>query len=740
MAYDIGPKIGMDGESEFRKQLNNINTALKTLDTEMKKVTSEFQDNAQGQDALIAKNKVLTKSITEQEKKIEEVKRALAFATSEYGGASNQALKWQQVLNRSEATLNDLTSELRQNEKALQEMETGLRDVETGARKMDAAIDSVDGSKFQQLSKAADGVANKISGISKAAAGLSAAVVALVPTTQEFRRDLSFLEQNAKQVGVGMGAAEKAFKTFNAISGETDSSIEGVSNLLQAGFTESNLQIAVEGLAGAASRFPDTLKIEGLADGLQETLATGEAIGPFAELLDRVGIGADNFSEDLAQCTTEAEKQNLVLETLAKAGLTDSYDAWRKNNKELVDYENAMLDMKGALSDLAVTIAPIITEVAKIGTELLDKFNALPKSIQAVAAVLVLLAAAASPTLSFVGKLGGAMQGLSKSAAAIGPKLAGMGAALSAAAGPILIAVAAIGALIAAFAALWKTNEDFRDNVLALWEQIKTVFSGILEQIKGIITAFVELVNAIWNQFGDEIMAVVGAVINYIVPIITNAMNLIKGIIETVTAIIKGDWSGAWESAKSVVSAAAELIKARVQGAFGALAGIIRSVGGSIGSAVQGAFQSAISYITSLPERALQWGRDFVQGLINGITQKLNALISSVSGLAGKIRSYLHFSRPDVGPLREYEKWMPDFVEGLARGIKMNLPKIETAADMLASTLAIENPVDKIVQTAQMQINNQIDYNKLAGLMNQGIYIEGRQIGRALREAGVVVG
>lgn len=407
MAYDIGPKIGMDGEAEFRKQLRNINTALKTLDTEMKKVTSEFRDNAQGQDALIAKNRVLTKSVQQQEQKIKEVKDALAFATTEYGEASNEAMRWQQVLNRSEAALNDLKAEIRENDQALEEMAMGFRDAETGARKMDAALDGIDGdaSKLKRLGNAADDLADRLAGVSKGAAALGGAIVGAVPATQEFRRDLSFLEQNAKQVGVGMGVAEKAFKTFNEVSGETDSAIEGVSNLLQAGFTESNLQIAVEGLAGAATRFPDTLKIEGLADGLQETLATGKAIGPFAELLDRVGIGADNFSKDLEKCTTQAQKQNLVLETLAKAGLTDSYKGWKKSNKELTDYENTMLDAQMALSDLATTVAPLVTSVAKNLTTLVKEFNKLPKPAQAAAGGLVGLTAVASPTISAVGKL-----------------------------------------------------------------------------------------------------------------------------------------------------------------------------------------------------------------------------------------------------------------------------------------------------------------------------------------------
>ena len=63
MAIDIGPKIGLDGEKEFRTQLNQVNTAIKTLSTEMKKVSSEFQENENSQEALRQKNEVLNKTI-----------------------------------------------------------------------------------------------------------------------------------------------------------------------------------------------------------------------------------------------------------------------------------------------------------------------------------------------------------------------------------------------------------------------------------------------------------------------------------------------------------------------------------------------------------------------------------------------------------------------------------------------------------------------------------------------------
>ena len=213
------------------------------------------------------------------------------------------------------------------------------------------------------------------------------------------------MEQNAKSSGVGIEKTTEAFKTFNAVSGETDSSVEATSNLLQAGFTKSNLQQAVEGLSGAYQRFPDTLKIESLADSLQETLATGSATGQFGELLDRLGIGADNFSKKLANCKTEAEKQDLALKTLADAGLNDTYKAWQENNKEMVDYENAMFDLQQALTDLGTSVAPVVSEFAEIASKGLNAFNKLPKPIKTVSLTLTGLTAVSSPVLKGIGSI-----------------------------------------------------------------------------------------------------------------------------------------------------------------------------------------------------------------------------------------------------------------------------------------------------------------------------------------------
>lgn len=163
----------------------------------------------------------------------------------------------------------------------------------------------------------------------------------------------------------------------------------------------------------------------------------------------------------------------------------------------------------------------------------------------------------------------------------------------------------------------------------------------------------------------------------------------------------------------------------------------IQSKFSTITSVVKGAFSGAIQYIKSLPEQAIKWGKDFVNGLVNGIKSKINSVVSAVSGIASKIKSYLHFSRPDVGPLHEYEEWMPDFVKGLATGIYDSLPIIQSAANTLAKTISYPEMV--------MASNQVLDPNAIYSAVRSGsqdaktiLYMDEKSFKRTLRGMGVV--
>ena len=93
--------------------------------------------------------------------------------------------------------------------------------------------------------------------------------------------------------------------------------------------------------------------------------------------------------------------------------------------------------------------------------------------------------------------------------------------------------------------------------------------------------------------------------------------------------------------------------------------------------------------IKNMALQAFTWGADLIQGLINGIKSKIGAITDAVSGVAEKIKSFLHFSVPDEGPLTDYETWMPDFMKGLAAGIEKNKNLVTNAVRSLADDMVL---------------------------------------------------
>ena len=109
---------------------------------------------------------------------------------------------------------------------------------------------------------------------------------------------------------------------------------------------------------------------------------------------------------------------------------------------------------------------------------------------------------------------------------------------------------------------------------------------------------------------------------------------------------------------------------------------------GALKGFMQSTLSGALDYIKSLPGQALKWGKDLISGFVDGIIGSVGNLINSVKNVAATVASYLHFSRPDVGPLREYEQWMPDMMSGLAKGITSNIYRVTDAMGQLTAFMA----------------------------------------------------
>lgn len=208
-----------------------------------------------------------------------------------------------------------------------------------------------------------------------------------------------------------------------------------------------------------------------------------------------------------------------------------------------------------------------------------------------------------------------------------------------------------------------------------------------------------------WVAVGEIVKTVVAGVVN-----------VIQVAIETITLLVNG-------------------IKAIVDGVQWVFDTLPQLWDGIVAQVVQ-VKDNIVNKFNELIDGAKQWGSDMIQGFIDGIKAKFDALKGSVINIANTIRSFLHFSRPDQGALRDYETWMPDFVAGLAKGIEANKYKVANAIEGLASTMVLSPSVatagaygsGSVINLGGITINGVADEAQINNMVNM---IE-RKLGRRL--------
>lgn len=187
---------------------------------------------------------------------------------------------------------------------------------------------------------------------------------------------------------------------------------------------------------------------------------------------------------------------------------------------------------------------------------------------------------------------------------------------------------------------------------------------GIVSDIAGIINDNAPKLLVAGVQL---IITLAAGLLNAIPALLANSVQIVQAVVDVWTAFNWLDLGG-------------KVIKLMGSG--------IKNMAGFVSSSVKGMMEQPIAYLKSLPEKFCQWGKDMIQSMIRGITSMIDGVVGSVKNVASAIASVIHFSRPDIGPLRLYEQWMPDFMSGLAKGIRDNLWMVEDAADALALTTA----------------------------------------------------
>ena len=517
-----------------------------------------------------------------------------------------------------------------------------------------------------------------------------------------------------------LAAASSNANTNVSMMGETFKYCAPVAGALGFSVEDTAEAIGLMGNAGIKASQAGTSMRSIMTNLTGDVKLSGAAIGDVTIATTNADGSMRSLSSILADCRvafggmTEAEKANNAEALVGKnamsgflalmnaapediekvSGAVNNCKDAAKNMADTMqdNLEGQLTILKSQLQELAISfgdlLLPAVRSIVSGLQGMVNVLNAMPDGVKRVIMIVALLAAALGPVLIIIGKtlsaIGTIMTWAPKLAGAISA-VKGAFAALSATmmANPIAIVIAAIAALVAAFIYLWNTNEEFRKFWIRLWNEIKEVAVQVW-------TAVSQFLVSAWNG----IRTVITTVMNAIRTVITTVWNGIRTIISTVLNGIRGTVNSVWNGIRNTISSVVNGIKNTVSSAFNAMWSGIRSTISGIYNTIRDGLGNAVNYITGLASAGWRWGADIINGIVNGIRSCIGAVANAVTDVANTIRSHLHFSVPDEGPLTDFESWMPDFMSGLAEGIEKSRGMVKAAVNSVAADMVISPQMD----------------------------------------------
>lgn len=547
---DIGPRIGIDGEKEFRAQIAQINSAVRTLGAEMKVVTTAFAGQENQEKKLTAQNDVLSRTVLTLKDKLKEQEAMLEQSIAKYGEADKRTLEWRRAVLETTAEINKNENAIKENERALENLNN---ETEKGAR-------------------LSEGFGRVLKGVGVAAAAATAAVAAAaVKLGKEVVKAFGDLEQNIGGSEAVFGEyaqeiqkiSENAFKQM----GVSQSEYLSTANKIAALFQGSGLEIdrSLELTTKAMQRAADMASVMGIDTESALEAITGASKGNYT-MMDNLGVAmnattlqayAMSKGIDKAWASmTNAEKAELSMQyffenTEQYAGnfareseqtITGSIGMLKAAAKSFVaglgntnaDVKNLASNMISAFTTVIKNVAPILENLGKAVPEAITEIIGaivpqLPSFVQTGSDIFFSLLIGLTSMLpdifeAGVSAIGTLVQGLSDAAPQI-----------------VMAAVESIGEFVDTL-----TSEESLDAIIGgALEMVENLAAGLIDAIPQLIEAAMKLVtNLITYILNPENQAqMLKTGLNIVVSIVTGIINAIPVLIKGVAQLITNMWA-----------------------------------------------------------------------------------------------------------------------------------------------------------------------------------------------------
>lgn len=700
MAYDIGPRIGIEGEAEFRKQIQSITTVQKTLATEMQAVTSAFDKNDQSQENLIAQNKVLTKQIDAQKQKLDLLRDGLAAAAEKYGENDKVTQGWQQAVNKATAGLNKMERQLQGNNDVLNKVDDATDDASDGIDDFKKSVTdaSNESLKFSDVLKANLLSQVIIDGVKRLASAAKDMVGDFIESAAGVKAETSQFEQT---FGNMAGTAEAAVKRVADASGIMETRLNGTASSIYA-FARSSgadsaeamslMETALQAAADSAAYYDKSLEdtSDTLMSFLKGNYANDAALGVSATETTRNAKATELFGKKYNDLS-EIQKQQTLLKMV-----TDSQKlsgAMGQASREADGWENVQGNLNETWRQFQAQVGtPLLENLVPIIQGITTGFQDWMKSIdidklsEMVTGFFTFVKENGALIVSAIAGIGTAFLTWNSAQLISGAVTAfqGLKTAISGAttaqelfnlvmgANPMAKIVTIVMAVVAAVIVLWNTNEDFRNAIIGIWENVKATISGVVDALVGFFTktlpdawnnlgAFFttevpKIVQGIidwFNQLPEKIGYAIGAVLAGIVNFGVNAMTWVT---TQLPLIIAGIVSWFTQLPGKVAAQFAEVVKKAVAWA--------QNMVTTASTEVPKFVSKVVEFIGELPGKMLEIGENIVKGIWDGIW-------GSIDWLKSKIKSFAE-----------------NIVDGFKKNLKIHSPS-QLFADEIGTNIAL---------------------------------------------------